>query len=133
MKLRALETVEFDITRWEPQPAWQEPFQRVLVPADPLGREAEAFAYDEYDDGVLVRSRPDVTGPFRLDAALQDSLGAAGELWRNERVGGEPVRASQEMVRMLAPSPYVVVTADDVEERKLACRMGECGGSESSS
>ena len=31
MKLPALETVEFDITRWEPQPAWQEPFQRVLV------------------------------------------------------------------------------------------------------
>ncbi|HYE95233.1 MAG TPA: ATP-binding protein [Rubricoccaceae bacterium] len=69
------------------------PFPRVLVPADPLGREAEAFSYAEYDDGVLVRSRPDVTGPFRLGAALQDSLRQAGQLWRNERVGGEPVRA----------------------------------------
>ncbi|RPD56706.1 hypothetical protein L226DRAFT_573790 [Lentinus tigrinus ALCF2SS1-7] len=30
MKLPALEAIEFDITRWEPQP-WQEPFQRVLL------------------------------------------------------------------------------------------------------
>ena len=42
--------------------------------------------------------------------------------------GGEPERASQEMVRMLAPSPYAVVTVDDMEERKLAWRMGEWGG-----
>ncbi|NNF58112.1 MAG: hypothetical protein HKN04_07700, partial [Rhodothermaceae bacterium] len=70
------------------------PFPRVLVPAGLFGEDDEDFSYAEYDNGVLVRSRGDVSGPSRLTSAVRrvfvDDAPAA---WVRERIGDQTYRS----------------------------------------
>jgi signal transduction histidine kinase len=67
----------------------------VLVPAGLFGEDDEAFAYAEYDDGVLVRSRGEAAGPSRLPPEVRGlflSDQASDAAWLYERLDGQGFR-----------------------------------------
>ncbi len=81
--------------RAEPKPARyvsETPFPRVLVPAGLAGVVESELDFAEFRDGVLVRTRGDDYGRFRLPPAVSAALRDREAVWRSEQVGSEPAR-----------------------------------------
>ncbi len=81
--------------RAEPKPVRyvsETPFPRVLVPAGLAGIVESELAFAEFRDGVLVRTRGDDYGRFRLPPTVDAMLRDQGDVWYDEQVGGEQAR-----------------------------------------
>ncbi len=81
--------------RAEPKPARyvsETPFPRVLVPAGLANVGEGDLAFAEFEGGVLVRTRGDDYGRFRLPASVASALRHSESVWSRDRLGGEPVR-----------------------------------------
>jgi two-component system nitrogen regulation sensor histidine kinase NtrY len=79
----------------EPKPARyvsETPFPRVLVPAGLSNVVESDLAFAEFRDGVLVRTRGDDYGRFRLPEEVTAVLRTQPQVWRTERFGREQAR-----------------------------------------
>ena len=83
------------MARAEPKPARyasETPFPRVLVPAGLPSLVESDLALGEFRDGVLVRSRGDDFGRFRLPEEVEATLRDRDTVWKRTRIEGRKAR-----------------------------------------